>query len=276
MRVRHVELEREVERHRAVQHVAAPADRIQRIEAVVRAAAPEIGNPRPARRTVVEVLRVPQRIPGAQLLAAAAHLVPRGIEFVETAAVDGRREPETIVDRTDDAAQIPAPADARQADAGRVNLRAGAHERVAAHDRRDRMVRPLVPDGFSDLRNGTAPAGRSRPFMTRMRLAVALALRDGAARVHRDRGVPAVVPRLHPLGEGRAAAAVHEHHGRHLAVRTRAFGKAPPREDARRLALQRLAFDEDRLHALNASVIVRARNRHGEGARRQVEGLDVP
>ena len=165
---------------------------------------------------------------------------------------------------------------ARQADAGRVNLRAGAHERVAAHDRRDRMVRPLVPDGFSDLRNGTAPAGRSRPFVTRMRLAVALALRDGAARVHRDRGVPAVVPRLHPLGEGRAAAAVHEHHGRHLAVRARAFGKTPPREDARRPPLQRLAFDEDRLDARDPPVIVRAGDCPGERARGLVQGLDVP
>ena len=138
------------------------------------------------------------------------------------------------------------------------------------------MVRPLVSDGFADLRNGTAPAGRSRPFMARMRLAVAFALRDAAARVHRDRRVPAVVPRLHPLGEGGAAAAVHEHHGWNLTFRTRAFGKSPPREDACRPPLQRLAFNEDRLDALNASVIVRARNRHGERARGLVEGLDVP
>ena len=171
------------------------------------------------------------------------------------------RSPEAVVDRADDAAQVAAPADAREADARRVDLRAGTQERMAAHDRRDRMVRPLVPYGLADLRDGTAPAGWSRPFMARMRLAVALALRDGAARVHRDRGVPAVVPRLHPL---------------HLAVRTRAFGKAPPREDARRLALQRLAFDEDRLDARDSPVVVRARDRNGERARRLVQRLDVP
>ena len=202
--------------------------------------------------------------------------MPRGIEFVEAAAVDRRREPEAVVDGADDAAQVPAPADAREANAGRVDFRTGAQERVAAHDRRDRMVCPLVTDRLADLRNGTAPAGRSRPFVTRMRLAVSLTLRNPAARVHRNRRIAPVVPRLHPLGECRATAAVHEHHGRDLAIRARTFGQTPPREHARRLALPRLAFNEDRLDTLDPPVVVRAGNRDGERARRCVQRLDIP
>ena len=67
----------------------------------------------------------------------------------------------------------------------------------------------------------------------------------------RDRGEALLVPLLHPLLEGGAAAAVDEHDSRDFAAG--ALREAEPREDACRFSLIREAFEEDRLDGAGGS-----------------------
>src|SRR5688572_14760372 len=71
-----------------------------------------------------------------------------------------------------------------------------------------------------------------------------------APEVHGDGGVAARIPHRHPLAEGGAAAAVHEHHaGKRALARRGGVGQirdTEVRKDTRRPALIQLAFVQDR------------------------------
>ncbi len=84
--------------------------------------------------------------------------------------------------------------------------------------------------------------------MTLVRAAVAEPLAAGPAsgQVHGQGGVAALGPEFGPLGKGRAAASVHEHHARHTLPRFIRPGVIG--EDPRRLAQIRLAFVIDLPH----------------------------
>jgi hypothetical protein len=177
-------------------------------------------------------------------------------------AIDRDGDFQPVVDAADDAGEIAAPTDARDADAGSVHVRQTRQERTSAHDGRDGVVGPHVPDlGVGE--------GLELGFVALVRTSIGQAdpVRTLTGGVHRQSHIAAFGPHLRPLTESLAASAVDEKHRRETAGAS-IRRSAEVGEDTGRLSVERLAFIE---HFLN-----QFGRRAERVTRRLLQGVHVP
>ena len=136
---------------------------------------------------------------------------PRGVVPQKTAAVHRGNKLEARVNSRRDAGQVSAH-EMPSARPLRINLRKRSNQRMSQDGIRHRVKRPLILNRFINLIE-SAPARRPPVFVTWM---VGLTATHAAARVHGDRRIATTNPQPDPADKSGTAAAVHQHHRRHL------------------------------------------------------------
>ena len=166
---------------------------------------------------------------------------PITVRAEESAAVNRHRNFEARIHSRHDAGEITAPADARNSNAIRVNVRQRSQQRMPAHHRRDGVLRPhLTRLGFGEV--------TELHCIRLVRSAIWQSADWPIAReIHRQCHIAAPRPMLRPILERLPSPAMHQDH-RRTRSRYRIGGSTEIREDTRRLPVQRFAGVIQLLH----------------------------
>jgi len=169
--------------------------------------------------------RVPQRHPPLPLLGRHLRepIEPDAVFIQEPATVNRHGGPKAAVDPRDDAGQVAAPTDPGHGRPRTIDLGETSHQRMGADHIGDRVVGPLFPDRLIDAAELFVIAligpRLIEPHAVLTSMGAGAFDRAVTGEVHRDRGVAALGPQMHPLGECRPTGVVGEHSGRLTVVR---------------------------------------------------------